>query len=272
MSAYVYLIRCKDDSLYGGYTTNVDRRLQQHQCGKGAKYTRGRGPLSLAYCQLLPDNSCALRWESHLKKLPREKKLQLCQNWQQEQLRLAQPQDSEGIRAIYQYYVEHTPATFAYTTPDSESYQKWVAQSLADYPFLVLEEQRGILGFACAHRWREREAFDWSVETTIYLAPTATGGGRGIRLYGALLALLKEQGLYQAYGVVTSPNPASEALHKRIGFQQLAYQPNCGFKQGQWYGTTTWGYTLCMAEGIPAPVKPFFNIDPQKIQQILSHC
>ena len=76
MSAYVYLIRCKDDSLYGGYTTNVDRRLQQHQCGKGAKYTRvkARHPLRLLYQEAFADKSAALAAEYRFKHQSRRAK------------------------------------------------------------------------------------------------------------------------------------------------------------------------------------------------------
>ena len=77
MSYYVYLLRCGDGSLYTGYTDDVERRLAVHQSGKGAKYTRSRLPVELVYSEALPDKSAALRREAAIKKLPREKKLEL---------------------------------------------------------------------------------------------------------------------------------------------------------------------------------------------------
>ena len=74
---YVYVLRCRDDSLYTGITRNVDKRLAMHNRGTGAKYTRGRGPVELVYTQACPDKSAALRRELEIKALPRQKKLEL---------------------------------------------------------------------------------------------------------------------------------------------------------------------------------------------------
>ena len=71
----LYILRCGDGSLYTGITTDVERRFQEHQSGKGAKYTRGRGPLELVYCEECPDKSAALKRELEIKALPREQKL-----------------------------------------------------------------------------------------------------------------------------------------------------------------------------------------------------
>lgn len=81
MSWFVYILRCGDSTLYTGVTDDVQRRFEKHCSGKGAKYTRGRGPLSLVYMQELPDKSCALKREIEVKRLSREKKLKLCAEW-----------------------------------------------------------------------------------------------------------------------------------------------------------------------------------------------
>ena len=77
MAWYVYILRCGDDSLYTGITDDVKQRLDAHRAGKGAKYTRGRGPLELVYTEEQPDKSAALRREYAIKQLPRKKKLEL---------------------------------------------------------------------------------------------------------------------------------------------------------------------------------------------------
>lgn len=74
---YLYILRCKDDSLYTGITTDVEKRLKAHRAGKGAKYTRGRGPLELVYREECGDHSDALRREVEIKRLPRDEKLKL---------------------------------------------------------------------------------------------------------------------------------------------------------------------------------------------------
>jgi len=78
---YVYMLRCGDGTLYTGMTDDVERRLAAHRSGKGAKYTRGRGPLELVYTEEQPDKSSALRREFQIKKLPRERKSALCESW-----------------------------------------------------------------------------------------------------------------------------------------------------------------------------------------------
>jgi putative endonuclease len=76
---YLYILRCKDGSLYTGITTDVEKRLEAHRTGKGAKYTRGRGPLELVYREECGDHSEALKRELEIKRLPREEKLKLIQ-------------------------------------------------------------------------------------------------------------------------------------------------------------------------------------------------
>lgn len=82
MAAFVYMLRCKDGSLYTGWTNDLKHRLAMHSSGRGAKYTRGRGPLELVYSEELPDKEAALRRECAIKKLRREQKLALLQSWQ----------------------------------------------------------------------------------------------------------------------------------------------------------------------------------------------
>lgn len=82
MAAFVYMLRCKDGSLYTGWTNDLEHRLAMHNSGRGAKYTRGRGPLELVYSEELLDKEAALRRECAIKKLRREQKLALLQSWQ----------------------------------------------------------------------------------------------------------------------------------------------------------------------------------------------
>lgn len=78
MTAFVYMLRCKDGSLYTGWTDDLQHRLETHRQGKGAKYTRGRGPLELVYSEELPDKSSALKREYAIKQMKRSEKLLLC--------------------------------------------------------------------------------------------------------------------------------------------------------------------------------------------------
>lgn len=84
MPAFVYMLRCKDDSLYTGWTNDLQHRLKMHASGKGAKYTRGRGPLTLVYAEELVDKETAMKREWEIKSLTRTEKLALCAAWQQD--------------------------------------------------------------------------------------------------------------------------------------------------------------------------------------------
>lgn len=81
MAAYVYMLRCKDGSLYTGWTDDLQHRLQMHNQGKGAKYTKGRGPVVLVYSEDAADKSSALKREHAIKKLSRKDKLALCEKY-----------------------------------------------------------------------------------------------------------------------------------------------------------------------------------------------
>ena len=78
---HLYILRCRDNSLYTGITNDVEKRFQAHQSGKGAKYTRGRGPLELVYREECGDHSAALKREAEIKKLPRERKMALIEEY-----------------------------------------------------------------------------------------------------------------------------------------------------------------------------------------------
>ena len=124
-------------------------------------------------------------------------------------IRLASADDADGIRAVYAPFVD-TPVTFEEEVPSCEAYRKRIESICEKYPCLVAEEDGRIVGFAYAHELRERIAFQWNAELSVYLAPAAQGRGAGSSLYTALLELLRLTGIKAVYGVVTSPNPASE--------------------------------------------------------------
>ena len=226
-AAWVYLLRCPDGSLYGGWTNDLARRLKAHQSGKGgAKYTKshGRAAVRLAYAEKCADKSAALKREAAIKKLPKAEKEALAAKWAADNaitLRMATPDDAAAVCALYNWYVRHGVQTFQYAPSTVEDYRVNIEQVLQNAPFLLAESADGRLqGFACAHPWRTREAFAWDVETTVYCAPDCVGQGVGGRLYRALLALLKQQGYHQAYALVTGCNTQSKVFHKALGFKK----------------------------------------------------
>ena len=256
--AWAYLVRCADGSLYAGWTTDLARRLRRHKAGQGAKYTKMRGAVTLAYAERCEDKSAALCREAALKKLDKPQKETLAAAWAAEhalKIRLATEADAPAVAELYNWYVRHSTATFQYAPATVEEMRANIAGVLAGAPFLVAETASGRLaGYACAHPYHAREAYAWSVETTIYCSPDFVGQGVGRRLYAPLLALLREQGYCRAAALLARPNPESEAFHRAMGFRKVGCEPQAGFKFGRWLGVTTWWYDL-NTPATPAPVR-----------------
>jgi phosphinothricin acetyltransferase len=149
--------------------------------------------------------------------------------------------DAEALVDIYNHYIRHTAATFEERVLEPAEFRQRIADVVGlGLPWLVAEKTGERIGYAYANRWRERSAYRFSVETTVYLHPGHTGGGWGTALYRALFARLRRGGLHAAIGGITLPNPASVALHESLGMRQVAHFPQVGFKQGRWLDVGYW--------------------------------
>lgn len=182
-------------------------------------------------------------------------------------IRLARPEDSAALLAIYGQYI-HTPITFEYDLPSLDKFTQRVSSTLQNYPYLVWEENGALLGYAYAHLERERKAYQWNTELSIYLDAAATGRGLGRTLYTTLMDLLVLQGVKTAYASVTRSNPASEALHRSLGFRLLGVHQNTGYKDGAWYDVLWFEKALASYDPEPAPVLPFPQLPPQTVQGV----
>jgi len=145
-------------------------------------------------------------------------------------LRPAASDDAAAILDIYAPVVRDTAASFEVKPPSVTDMQARVQTILADYPWLVAERDGRILGYAYASRHRPRPAYQWVVETSIYVHPDARRQGLAARLYTALFDILQLQGLYKAYAVITLPGLSSVGLHESLGFRQFAVYKAVGFK------------------------------------------
>ena len=150
-------------------------------------------------------------------------------------LQVAGDGDVRPMLAIYAPYVRDTAITFEYEVPTAEEFGARLHQVLPSYPWLVCRAPGQVLGYAYAHRHMERAAYGWNVECSVYVLGSARGHGVGRALYGALLELLRLQGVVNAYGCIAVPNEASEALHRAAGFSLLGRFPASGWKQGRWH-------------------------------------
>ncbi|WP_290054855.1 GNAT family N-acetyltransferase [Amycolatopsis solani] len=144
--------------------------------------------------------------------------------------------DAEGIAAVFAPYATGSVVTFETTPPTPDQWRTKIREHA--WPFLVLAEGGEVLGYALAAPWRPKPAYRYSVETTIYLAPGATGRGLGRRLLGELLKRCGEAGARQAIAVIVdSGSPASQNLHLAAGFTDAGVLRRVGFKHGRWLDT-----------------------------------
>lgn len=175
-------------------------------------------------------------------------------------VRFAAEQDAPALLAIYARYIP-TSVTFETETPSIADFAGRIRDISAMYPYLVLLEEGRPIGYAYAHRARERAAYDWYVELSVYLDPDHTGRGLGPRLYGLLMDLLAMQGIRTAMGCVTLPNPASEAMHTAMGFRLAGVSRKAGYKDGAWHDVGWYEKPLAPYDIPPAPVIPIGALD-----------
>ena len=169
-------------------------------------------------------------------------------------IRPAKKADAARCAAIYAPYTEGA-ITYEYPAPDAAEIARRMEEVTAAYPWLVCERDGEVIGYAYAHRFRERMAFDWTVEMSIYLDRDALGGGIGTALYSALIELLAALGYVNAIGTVATPNPPSERLHEKCGFERLFCVERIGWKMGEWRDMTYYMLRLNPPEGKPAPAR-----------------
>ena len=157
-------------------------------------------------------------------------------------IRKATVEDAVSILDIYRHYVESTAITFELDTPSLGEFRQRIEKTLANYPYLVLEEDGEVAGYAYAGPFVGRAAYDRSCEVSIYLSLNARGRGYGRALYEALEDELHAMGFLNLYACIASPitedeylTRNSEQFHAHLGFQKVGHFHQCGHKFGRWY-------------------------------------
>jgi L-amino acid N-acyltransferase YncA len=168
-------------------------------------------------------------------------------------IRLAGPGDAAQVAAIYAPHVTGASTSFEVAPPDAAEMAARIASTLAHMPHLVLEIGGEVLGFAYASKHRERAAYQWSVDVSVYVHERARRRGVGRALYESLFALLRLQGFYAAHAGITLPNPASVGLHEALGFRPVGVYRSVGFKRGAWHDVGWWQLPLRERTGTPDP-------------------
>jgi len=159
-------------------------------------------------------------------------------------IRTCATSDAAAIAEIYNHYVRETVVTFEETPVAAEEMARRIADVGARLPWLVWDDGGRAVGWAYATAWKARSAYRLSVETTVYLAASHQGRGLGAALYGELIAKLKERELHSAVGGIALPNPASIALHEKLGFKKVAHFVEVGRKFDRWIDVGYWQLIL----------------------------
>ncbi len=176
-------------------------------------------------------------------------------------IRIATGDDAADIAAGYAPFVTDSAVSFETEAPDAQEIARRIESGGTLHPWLVIDGPSGELGgWASASAFRPRAAYRFAVETSIYLLPGAQGFGLGRRLYSALIELLIAQGFTQAIAAITLPNPASVALHQRLGFEIAGTYRDIGFKQGEWRSVALWQRPLAPMTEAPQPPRPFDEV------------
>ncbi len=185
-------------------------------------------------------------------------------------IRLAADQDADAIHAIYAPSVMEGTTTFETTLPVVEVMRERIHTRLQRYPWLVCEEAGEVLAYAYAGRFRERAAYDWIAETSIYVRTDAHRRGIARRLYACLLEVMCLQGINQAVGVITLPGTVSVALHESMGFSPAGVWRSAGYKLGKWWDVGVWQKELQPVADSPQPLIPFAEmIDSPSLHRLL---
>lgn len=179
-------------------------------------------------------------------------------------IRIARPEDARALLEIYAPYVENTAISFEYKTPSTEEFCGRIVRTLKKYPYLLAEQKGKILGYAYASVFHEREAYSWSVETSIYVDSSLRRTGVGRRLHEALENVLREQHVLNMNACIAYPSQEDEYLtknsvyfHAHMGYRLVGEFYQSGYKFGRWYNMVWMEKHIGEHAASPAAFVPF---------------
>ena len=157
-------------------------------------------------------------------------------------IRTVNENDAEELLKIYSYYVKNTAITFEYEVPSVEKFKNRIKHTLIKYPYIAAADKNKIIGYAYAGAFKERAAYDWAVEMTVYVDNDRKRGGVGKLLYKKLEELLKEQGILNVNACIAYTENEDEYLtngsmkfHEHMGYSLAGHFHKCGYKFDRWY-------------------------------------
>lgn len=170
-------------------------------------------------------------------------------------IRVATAHDASAIAEIYRPIVESTAISFETVAPDADEMRQRIQEVLDSHPWLVCERDGVVAGYAYASRHSGRAAYQWSVDTSVYVDDRFRRRGIGRALYLSLFAVLSEQGYANAFAGIALPNPASVALHEQVGFAHIGVYRRVGYKLGAWHDVGWWQRPLDVRNVQPSSIR-----------------
>ena len=184
-------------------------------------------------------------------------------------IRVATAADAAAILQIYAPYITGTSYTFEIDVPTEQSFADRIKNYLHTYPWLVCEIDSVLAGYAYGSKHRERIAYQWSVECSVYIHDDFQKAGVGTALYSALIEILKLQRFRNLYAVINLPNERSVAFHEKKGFEYFATYKNVGYKLGKWKNVGWWQLQLNEYSLEPVPPVKFSEMNMKTVNEIL---
>jgi len=176
-------------------------------------------------------------------------------------IRCATEADAKGILAIYAPYITDSAVSFEEEIPSEAEMAGRIRSITETYPYLVCEDGGEVAGYAYASKHRQREAYRWAAEVSVYVHPEFRGQGVASLLYSKLFSILKYQGFTCLLAGITIPNLPSIFFHEKMGFEKIGEFKNIGFKLGNWHHVGWWELNLNPGNKPPAdPVVKFCTI------------
>jgi phosphinothricin acetyltransferase len=186
-------------------------------------------------------------------------------------LRPAIPEDASAILEIYSPYVLNTTISFESEIPSVPDMQLRIEKCTTRYPWLVCYVGDMMAGYAYASLHRERAAYQWTCESSVYIHDRFKGKGIAKGMYEALFHLLKIQGIINAYAGITLPNNPSVLFHEKCGFVHFATYEHIGYKLGRWQNVGWWRLRINELETKPPPPVLFSQLDRGIVNQLLNN-
>jgi L-amino acid N-acyltransferase YncA len=166
-------------------------------------------------------------------------------------IRIAGAHDAQAIAEIYRPFVERTAISFETEPPTRQQIEHRISETMATHPWLVCEVGQQVAGYAYATRHRARAAYQWSVDTSVYVDERHWRQGIARGLYASLFPILAVQGFCNAFAGIALPNPGSVGLHEAMGFTPIGVYERVGYKLGAWRDVGWWQRPLTALERPP---------------------